>query len=122
MSGQKQSKMNEFKFTGKITGIGPVKNGKTKSNKEWSKREFVVQEEKDKYPQSAKFSMFKMDEHQKYVTGFEDTFKVGDNVVVEFKLETSTGAKGTFNNISCWRIDKDGGSSNQQHDEGPLFT
>lgn len=115
--------MNKNLFTGKITGIKSVKEGETKNGKKWAKREFVVQEEGDKFPQSAKFSMFKMDDHRKYVTGFENQFAVGDTVTVEFKLETSNNNGTTYNNINCWRIDKvEGSASDGLHDEGPLFS
>lgn len=112
---------NKLLFTGKITGIGPVKEGE-KNGKAWARIEFGVQEVKEKYPQSFKLSMFKNGDNVKYVKSFDSTYAVGDMVTVEIQGKISSHEGKSYNNLSCWRIDKvAGGSAPEQHDEEDLF-
>jgi len=104
--------MGEFK--GRITEISTIKTGKTKKDDDWASLDFEITESEpnnELYPQIALFSFFKMGEYFKFANDFNDFYKLGDEVVVEynFKLNKYTkkdGTEGKFYKNDCWKLQK----------------
>lgn len=107
-------------FTGTITKIKQVRSGKTDKG-EWANAEFEVTEsnpQNEKYPQIGFFDYFKNGEHVKYAKEFENNFKVGDEVDVEFNLGKTLytkkdGTEGEFYKTSAWKVTKTSNSSSE---------
>lgn len=99
-------------FTGKITEISQVKTGKTQKGDDWASLDFEVTESNPQnadYPQIALFSYFKSGEYFKYANEF--SYKVGDEVNVEFNLKCNKykkkdGSEGKFYKNDCWKVEK----------------
>lgn len=100
-------------FTGNITEIKPIKSGETKKGDKYSSLEFEVTESKPnnpQYPQVGLFSYFKMGEFEKYASEFNENFKLGDEVEVDFNLKknsyTKDGEERSFYKTECWTVKK----------------
>lgn len=68
----------------------------------FSKREFVVNDNADKYPQFIKF------EGVKDMCARLDGYKIGDQVTVKFNIRGNEYNGKFFNTLQCWRIEKEG--------------
>ena len=73
----------------------------------FTKREFVVNDNADQYPQSIKF------EAVKAMCDRLDGYKVGDAVTVKFNIRGNEHNGKFYVSLQCWRIEKEG------HDEPP---
>ena len=73
--------MSELKLSGKITGIGEEVNGVSKSGKDWSKVDFVIETD-DTYPKSVCFTLFGDN-----CTAISDK-EVGEMVTVSFNVDS----------------------------------
>ena len=69
--------MNELKFTGIITAISAKQSGESANGKHWDKQNFVVTEQKDRYPQSLLVEAFNKSE-------IISKLQEGDEVEVKF--------------------------------------
>lgn len=90
-----------MKISGKITKILEVQTGKTKEDKEWKKVEFIV-ETNEEYNNLYAFSQFgaeKVDNFLKYN-------KVGQEVDVEFNVQTNEYKGKYYTNLSAWKVFK----------------
>lgn len=104
--------MSELKFTGKITSISEIKTG-TKNDKEWASLDFEVTEsnpQNESYPQIGSFGYFKNGEYVKFAKDFNNMFKLGDEVTVDFNLKCIKYKKENedrkFYKNECWRVAK----------------
>ncbi len=78
----------------------------------FSKREFVVEVEDGKYPQSIKF------ECVKEKTSLTDGLSVGDPVKVNFDIRGNEYNGKYYVNLNAWKVEKAGGSSAAPADAG----
>ena len=113
-----------MEFIGKITSIGETRTG-TSQKGEWANVEFEVTEDVNQYPNIALFSMFKNGEHVKYAKDFNNYYKVGDLVKVEFNMgrrdyQKKDGTAGVFYQNSVWKLTKMSGSEVQQENDESL--
>lgn len=92
--------MNELKFTGKITHILPVEKGTSKAGKDWQKLQFVVEEEKDQYPQSMVFTMMDSDK----IDDFVKFKKVGANVEVSYNFSAREYNGKWYGDVKAWNV------------------
>ncbi len=93
-------------FKGTIVSIGEIKSGLSKAGKEWKSLEFVVEEEKEQFPQSGVFKLMKSGEHVSHVDNFNTYNKVGDQVDVEFNLKCNKWKDSYFQELSVWKVNK----------------
>ncbi len=93
-------------FKGIIKNISEVKTGKTKNGEDYAVRNFLIEEQKDQYPESIYGQVFKKGEYAKYLT---DNFslKVGDIVEVEYNLKAEEYNGKYYQKIGIWKITKD---------------
>jgi len=105
-----------MQFTGVIKEIFPTKSGTSKAGNEWKAVEFIVEEEGEEYPQSAKFQMFGEDKVEK----FEKYNNVGDNVDVSFNLKTSEFKGKFYTSLDAWKIWSNKGKEVEVTDEDDL--
>ena len=70
----------------------------------FTKREFVVTSEDDKYPQDVKFEVVK-DGCDKL-----DDYNVGDNVTVSFNIRGNEYNDKYYVNLQCWRMEQQAGT------------
>lgn len=103
-----------LQFTGKITEIKPIRSGEGNKG-EWANVEFEVTElnpANPSYPQVGLFDFFKNGEYLKYAKDFNEYFKLGDAIVVDFNLKKNTYQKkdgtgeASFYKTSAWKIEK----------------
>lgn len=85
-----------YKMTGRIHQIGETQTFPSG----FAKREFVVDDCKEKYPQLVKFEAMK--------DGCDrlDSFKVGDEVSVDFNLNGNEYNGKYYVSLTCWKITK----------------
>ena len=100
-------------FTGKITEIREIKTGTTKKGDDWASLDFEVTESNPHnpdYPQIALFSFFKSGEYMKFAKDFNEYFKLGDEVNVDFNLKcqkyTKDNVEKKFYKTECWKLEK----------------
>ena len=117
-----------YTFKGKIVSAEDPRTGEGQKGA-WASRKFVVEEEADKYPQKAQFTLFKNGEHTAYAT---DKFPaVGSDVEVEFNLRLvegenkKTGKPYSIQELSVWKINvlnasNQGGLNEYEEDDGDL--
>lgn len=91
-------------FKGKITHIGEIKSGTSVKGAEWKAIEFVVEEQKEEFPQSAVFKLMKSGEHIVHVDNFKTYNKVDDIVDVEFNLRCNKWKDSFFQELSVWKV------------------
>ena len=82
------STKNELKFTGIVTAISAKQSGESANGKHWEKQNFVVTEQKDKYPQALLVEAFNKSE-------IIENLQEGDEVEVSFNV-SSKEYKGAF--------------------------
>ena len=99
-------------FTGTITEISVIKTGEN-NGKEWASLDFEVTElnpQNENYPQVALFGYFKNGDYVNYAKDFNNNFKVGDVVTVEFNLKCvkykKDGEDRKFYKTECWKLEK----------------
>lgn len=94
-----------FSLQGKVTWIGEPVTGEGKKG-DWARRDFVIKEVIDEYPQSAKFTLFKSGEYLEYAT---DKFQlnVGDLATVEFSLENREYEGNQYTNLKAFKVTRD---------------
>lgn len=104
-----------MEFRGTITEIKEIKTGTTQAGKDWASVEFEVTEsnaQNPEYPQIGLFSYFKIGDYKKYAEEFDKTYKLNDEVNVEFNLKCSTytkdGEERKFYKTEAWRVTKIG--------------
>lgn len=91
---------------GKIQKILDVQSGTSKSGKEWKKQSFVVKTD-DEYNNLYCFEVFGADK----VDNLTKYNKVGDEVSVEFNIQTNEYQGKYYVNLQAWRIE---GKKNEQ--------
>lgn len=101
-------------FNGKITEISEIRTGES-NGKEWASLEFEVTElnpQNPNYPQIGLFGYFKNGEYAKYAKEFNNNFKVGDEVTVDYNLKCveydkkDGSGKGKFYKTEAWKVQK----------------
>ncbi|MDF1825377.1 MAG: DUF3127 domain-containing protein [Verrucomicrobiales bacterium] len=81
----------------------------------FSKREFVVEVEDGKYPQSIKF------ECVKERTSMTDGLSIGDSVKVNFDIRGNEYNGKYYVNLNAWKLEKAGGAQGAPADPGAGF-
>jgi len=74
----------------------------------FTKREFVVTTQDDKYPQDIKFEVVKDK------TRLLDNLTVGQDVSVNFDIRGNEYNGRYYVNLNCWKLQPSGGSNNQK--------
>lgn len=84
---------------GKVIHILPLQSGVGQSGKEWKKQEFVI-ETQDQYPKKVCFGMFgdRIDQYP---------MTVGEDVIVNFDVESREYNGRWYTNVNAWRIEKE---------------
>ena len=109
-----------MEFKGKISSISEVKTGTSANGNEWASVDIEVTESNprnEKYPQIGGFSWFKSGEYKGIVEKINDSFKLNDEINVEFNLSMSEyekkdgSGKGKFYKNSVWKIEKSEGET-----------
>ena len=102
-----------YEATGKIKLISDTQNFPSG----FSKREFVVTTADSKYPQDLKFEVVKDK------CAILDTYKEGQDVVVNFDIRGNEYNGKYYVNLSCWKLSGGtgggGGRSDEYSQEGP---
>lgn len=101
-----------MEFKGVVTDVQD-KSGTSKKGEAFSACQFVVEEQKDRYPQSAVFDMF------------GDRIpvpSVGDSVVVSFNMKASEWNGKYFGKNNVWKIEQDGEQDIQKVPMGDPLT
>jgi hypothetical protein len=99
-----------MKFTGKIKQHLGTKTG-SGNNGDWANASFLVEEtnpHNEDYPQMVVFKYFKSGEYAKYAANFEQQFKEGTVVDVEFNLKANEYKGNWYNNLDAWKVEKVG--------------
>lgn len=99
-----------LEITGRVQKIFDIQNGVSKSSKEWSKREFLVEEE-GKYPKQVCFSLFND------TIDLIDEISVGDLVKVLFSVESREYNGKFYHNVNAYGVYKVEINEQQPKDE-----
>ena len=92
-----------YEASGKIKMIGDVQSFASG----FTKREFVVTTSADKYPQDIKFDLVKDK------CSVLDSFKVGDDVQVNFDVRGREYNGKYYVDLACWKLQAAGGGSDE---------
>lgn len=91
--------MKNFEFTGSLTNVGELVTGTSKTtDKQWQKRDVVIREIADQYPQSVVIELF----------GERANFDlpVGTIVTASFKLEVNEWNGKFFQKVSGYKVER----------------
>ena len=89
--------MNELKFTGIITAISAKQSGESANGKHWEKQNFVVTEQKDRYPQSLLVEAFNKSE-------LIGKLQEGDEVEVTFNVNAKEYKGAFYGSNQLWKV------------------
>lgn len=99
-------------FNGKITEITEIKTGQS-NGKDWASLDFEVTEanpNNPQYPQIGLFSFFKSGDFVSHAKDFNNNFKLGDLVNVDFNLKRidykKDGQDRKFYKTEAWKVAK----------------
>ena len=88
----------DLKINGIVVKILPETSGvSASSGKEWSKRDFVIQESEGQYPKQVAFTAFNKPE-------MIADMRVDDEVEVGFNVESREYQGKYFSNITAWKV------------------
>lgn len=87
-----------YKASGKIIVAFPRTNGVTRDNRDWEKREYVLEAD-DRYRSKMRFSMMSFDGE------IENPPAVGDMVNIGFTIECREYKENWFNDIRAYQIE-----------------
>ena len=107
-----------FKITGKIERFLPIESGDSAKG-EWKKQCFIVKTE-DQYNNTYCFEMFKSGEHIGLVDNLSKYNKAGDNVNVEFNVNTNESKDKFFTSLKVWKVEKSQDQTNNSSDPLPF--
>lgn len=91
----------EIKITGRIARVLPQRGGTTSKGTEWASQEFIITDDNGKYPSSLIFQVFGKEKIEKFA------LKEGETVTVFLDAETHEFNGRVFNNISCWKVERE---------------
>jgi hypothetical protein len=97
--------MSNLQTRGKVTLILLPQNGVSKSGKEWSKRDFVIETEGE-YPKLNCFTLFGDK------ANILDNINIGATVNVHFNLESREFNGRYFHNLNAWKVEVDDSAKN----------
>ena len=97
-----------YQLTGKIKSIGTTETFASG----FTKREFIVEETAEKYPQ-----LFKL-EFVKDKTTILDRYKIGDEVEVSFNIRGNEHNGKVYNSLQAWQIRMSGSESRSPNQNG----
>ena len=95
---------SDYQLQGTIKLINEVQS----FNSGFTKREFVVTDQDDKYPQDVKFECIKDK------CALLDGYSVGEQVNVSFNIRGNEYNGRYYVNLQAWRLEKVGGGGGQQ--------
>ena len=105
-----------LEVTGKITKILDLQTGTTQSGSEWKKQSFIL-ETKEQYNNVYCFELF----GEEKVENFLKFNKVGNEVKVDFNVNTNEWKGKYFTTLSAWKVFKaDATSSSNTQVEQPV--
>jgi hypothetical protein len=99
---------------GRVNQILKPEKGVSRSGKEWSKQEFVIETE-EQFPRKVCFTLFGDK------VSLIDGLSAGEEVEVAFNLESREYNGKWFHNINAWKIDK-ASAANKMPDGPPEFS
>lgn len=85
-----------MEFTGKVIYVGEPKSGVSKTGKEWTSVSIVVENNEEKFTQSAVFDLFNQ----------QMNCQVGDQVQVSFDFRAREWNGKWFNSLSAFKVEK----------------
>ena len=85
-------------FTGKITYVSEIARGTSQNGKEWASLDFVITNDKDRYPSSICLRIFGEDRINELAP------KVGENVTADFDIDAHEYNGRWYNQLTAWRI------------------
>lgn len=91
---------------GKVIAVLPVKSGTSKSGKEWTTQEFVV-ETQEQYPKRACFVLFGKERIE------QSNVQVGQELKVSFDIDAREWNGKWFNSLNAWKVELTGTSTMQ---------
>jgi hypothetical protein len=102
----------------KLTGTLKVANQTQVISEKFSKRNFVITTENDKYPQDIEFQL------TQDKCNLLDAFKVGNQLEVSFNLRgrewtSPAGEVKYFNTLEAWRLERLDGNGESIQDKAP---
>lgn len=89
-----------FIAKGKVIEICPEVTGTSAGGKDWSKRDFVIEEIEGAYPKRIAFTAFNKPD----IFNF---FGLHDEVTVHFNAESKEFNQRWFTNLTIWKVDVD---------------
>lgn len=96
--------MSNFKMKGVVTNVQDPVTGDSQKTGDWARRDFIVEQTGVEYPNTAKFTMYKVGENVKFALG-SFPCKEGDEVEVEFNIKTNENKGNYFCNLNVWKVD-----------------
>lgn len=104
-------------FSGQITAVLPMNQGTSqRTGQPWYSQSYLLCYEQGQYPKSVTFSVFGQEKIQQFA------IKQGEQLTVHLNIEAKQGQKGYFNDVSCWKVERQpvGGYQQPQYQPQPI--
>jgi len=88
-------------INGIVREVLPLQQGVSqKSGKTWQSQDFLLEHEGGQYPKNVCFKVFGQDKIQQFA------IREGEQLTVHLNIEAKRGQKGYFNDIQCWKVER----------------
>ncbi len=87
-----------MEYQGKVIAVLPLKSGTSKSGKEWTTQDFVI-ETLEQYPKRACFVLFGKERIE------QSNVQVGQELKVSFDIDAKEWNSKWFNSLNAWKVE-----------------
>lgn len=88
-------------LTGVVKEILPLQQGVSqRTGTPWQSQDYVLEHEPGQYPKSVCFKVFGGEKIANMA------IKLGETITVHLNIDCHQGAKGYFNDIQCWKVER----------------
>ena len=101
--------MSNIVLSGQVTAVLPLQQGVSqRSGQPWVSQDYILCHEQGQYPKSVCFKIFGEEKIKQFA------IQQGEQLTVHLSIDCKQGQKGYFNDISCWKVERQGQQQAQQ--------
>lgn len=104
-----------MEYSGKITEVGELKSGTSKTGREWCSQQYVLLDASSEREKHIAFEVFGKERIDEFA------IQAGDNVTVELDVESRVWNERWFTNVRCIRCEKEKPQAVEEPEEAQVI-